>query len=64
MKSTALPVVSETRNNVGASALRVKTLSNSHNMPFAWCIQASPTPAPTQPRQVVVMNCPPETYLG
>ena len=53
MNSSVLPVASEKRNTTSATPVRVKSASNSHNMPFAWCIQSNPTPVPAQQRQVI-----------
>lgn len=64
MNSSVTQVVAEKRNSTTSTPDRVKAISSSHNMPFAWCIQANQAQTPVQQRPVVVMNCPPETYLG
>lgn len=64
MNSSALPLVAGKRHSTIKAPVQVKPLSNSQHMPFAWCIQANQAPVQTEQRAVVVMNCPPETYLG
>jgi len=64
MNSSMLTPAAEKRHVASSGENREKSVSSTNHMPFAWCIQASQTTTPSTPRQVVVINCPPEVYLG
>ncbi len=64
MNTTLLPTSTEKRNVTTVDANRTRTISSSQQMPFAWSIQPTQSQPETKARQIVVVNCPPEVYLG